>query len=61
MKTGISWEDLPPIFKDAVTVSQNLGIEMVWIDALCIVQDSVRGKDPSLDVLVEWVLFQYQS
>lgn len=44
MKTGISWEDLPPVFKNAVTVSQNLGIEMVWIDALCIVQDDVRGK-----------------
>lgn len=52
MKAGISREDLPPVFRDAVAVLQSLGVEMLWIDSLCIVQDSVRGKDPNLDVSI---------
>lgn len=30
---------LPPVFNDAVEVAQRLGIDYIWIDALCIVQD----------------------
>jgi hypothetical protein len=31
---------LPKTFQDAITVTQSLGIEFIWIDALCIIQDS---------------------
>ena len=31
---------LPPSFRDAVQVTRRLGIRYLWIDALCIVQDS---------------------
>jgi hypothetical protein len=34
----INWEDLPPLFKDAITVSRNLGVYHLWIDAMCIIQ-----------------------
>ncbi|KAJ4311803.1 hypothetical protein N0V84_010257 [Fusarium piperis] len=37
-KTGIQFQDLPPLFQDVVNCSRSLGIEYVWIDRLCIVQ-----------------------
>lgn len=38
----IAWKDLPPLFKDAITISRNLEIYYLWIDALCIVQDDKK-------------------
>ncbi|KAH6879531.1 heterokaryon incompatibility protein-domain-containing protein [Thelonectria olida] len=37
---GIAWEELPQTFRDAVAVTERLGFEYIWIDALCIIQDS---------------------
>ncbi|KAI1392063.1 heterokaryon incompatibility protein-domain-containing protein [Hypoxylon trugodes] len=39
-KSSIPWPDLPPTFQDAVTVTRCLGIRYLWIDSLCIIQDS---------------------
>ncbi len=39
-KTCISWESLPPVFQNAITVTRRFGVEHLWIDALCIIQDS---------------------
>lgn len=36
---GIEWEELPKTFKDAVLVTRALGIQYLWIDSLCIIQD----------------------
>ncbi|OBT69320.1 hypothetical protein VE03_01191 [Pseudogymnoascus sp. 23342-1-I1] len=36
---GIFISDLPPTFRDSVMVSRALGIQYLWIDSLCIVQD----------------------
>ena len=33
--------DLPTTFRDAVAVCRNLNIKYIWIDSLCIVQDSL--------------------
>lgn len=33
---------LPPTFKDAVTVCRQIGVQYLWIDSLCILQDSVE-------------------
>ena len=33
---------LPPTFRDAVLITRHLKIEYLWIDAICIIQDSVR-------------------
>jgi hypothetical protein len=35
---GILLEDLPQTFKDAVSLTRNLGIQYLWIDSLCIKQ-----------------------
>src|ERR1700761_5572226 len=36
---GISWDDLPSTFQDAVTFSRRLGHQYLWIDTLCVIQD----------------------
>lgn len=35
----IDFDTLPRSFQDAITVTRELGIEYLWIDSLCIVQD----------------------
>jgi hypothetical protein len=37
---GISLSSLPPVFRDAVIATRKLGVKYIWIDSLCIVQDS---------------------
>ncbi|KAI0199133.1 heterokaryon incompatibility protein-domain-containing protein [Astrocystis sublimbata] len=42
---------LPPVFQDAVKVTRSLGIRYLWVDCLCIVQDSYPDWDAeSLDM-----------
>ena len=36
----IPYEQLPKTFKDAIRIERALGIRYLWIDSLCIVQDS---------------------
>ncbi|KAL9111899.1 MAG: hypothetical protein Q9227_003749 [Pyrenula ochraceoflavens] len=36
---GISFNDLPPVVRDAVEVTEILGVRFLWVDALCICQD----------------------
>jgi hypothetical protein len=33
--------NLPPVFQDAITITRNLGHKYLWINSLCILQDSV--------------------
>jgi hypothetical protein len=33
-------EDFPPTFRDAVLITRRLGYQYLWIDSLCIIQDS---------------------
>ncbi|KAH7091330.1 heterokaryon incompatibility protein-domain-containing protein [Paraphoma chrysanthemicola] len=33
---------LPPVFQDAITATRRLGIDLLWIDALCIIQDDAE-------------------
>jgi hypothetical protein len=35
----IEWHKLPRTFQDAIQVARSLGLEYLWIDSLCIVQD----------------------
>ena len=37
---GVPWEDLPETIQDAITSTRELKIRYLWVDALCIVQDS---------------------
>lgn len=38
---GISEQDMPATFIDAIFVARKLGIQYLWIDALCIIQDDL--------------------
>lgn len=39
-QAGILVSDLPKTFQDAIQVTRALGMRFLWIDALCIIQDS---------------------
>lgn len=39
LSNGISPEKLPRTFADAIEINRKLGIEYLWIDSLCIIQD----------------------
>ncbi|KAF4427738.1 hypothetical protein CGGC5_v004982 [Colletotrichum fructicola Nara gc5] len=38
-KSRLIWADLPKTFQDAITVTRALGIDFIWVDSLCIIQD----------------------
>jgi len=40
----MSVSDWPPIFQDAVSIARQLHIQYLWIDSLCIIQDSDADK-----------------
>lgn len=35
----IPWASIPKTFQDAITITRRIGLDYVWIDSLCIVQD----------------------
>ncbi|KAK5988897.1 hypothetical protein PT974_10394 [Cladobotryum mycophilum] len=35
---GIHYKELPKTFQDAVTITRRMGLDYLWIDALCIIQ-----------------------
>ena len=39
-KSGIPLNTLPALYRDAVTITRKLGVSYLWIDSLCIIQDS---------------------
>lgn len=40
LQTGIALSSLPASFQDAVAITRYLGVRYLWIDSLCIIQDS---------------------
>ncbi|KAK2755793.1 het domain-containing protein [Colletotrichum kahawae] len=38
-KCGIPWSTLPRTFQDAIDFARRLGLQYIWIDSLCIIQD----------------------
>jgi hypothetical protein len=45
LKQGINVSDLPKTFQDAVSITRELGIQYLWIDSLCIIQDDENDWD----------------
>ncbi|KFA76625.1 hypothetical protein S40288_05961 [Stachybotrys chartarum IBT 40288] len=37
----IPWDSIPRLYQDAITLTRQLGIDYIWIDTLCIVQDDL--------------------
>lgn len=50
---GIELERLPRTLQDAVFVTQQLGLRFLWIDALCIVQDSTEDKTCEIGMMAK--------
>jgi hypothetical protein len=44
-RSGIPLTGLPKTFRDAVVITQRLGISWLWIDSLCIIQDQHDFSD----------------
>lgn len=44
LQSGIPLSDFPPTLRDAVLVARALGIQYLWIDALCIFQDDMDDR-----------------
>jgi len=42
--SGMAVSSLPQTFQDAISVVQQLGLRHIWIDSLCILQDSAEDK-----------------
>ena len=40
LREGFSIHQLPRTFRDAIIITQRLGVRYLWIDSLCIIQDS---------------------
>ncbi|CVL02602.1 related to tol protein [Fusarium mangiferae] len=47
--TEIPWDDIPRTIQDAILTSYKLGIGFVWVDSLCIIQDS-NGADKEIEI-----------
>ncbi|PSR77245.1 heterokaryon incompatibility protein-domain-containing protein [Coniella lustricola] len=41
-KAGLPEREIPQLFRDAIFMTQSVGIQYLWIDALCILQDDKR-------------------
>jgi hypothetical protein len=40
LASGIDWSDLTETFRDAIAIARRAGLGFIWIDSLCIIQDS---------------------
>lgn len=50
-ETSIEWSALSQTFRDAITVIRELGIRYLWIDSLCIIQDSIEDWEKESAVM----------
>ncbi|KAH7021358.1 heterokaryon incompatibility protein-domain-containing protein [Microdochium trichocladiopsis] len=42
METDIPWDSIPRTYRDAIEVTRGLGVDYIWIDTMCIVQDDAE-------------------
>ncbi|RSL90353.1 hypothetical protein CEP51_000759 [Fusarium floridanum] len=45
---------LPRTIQDAITVTRQIGLKYLWVDALCIIQDSVEDKDAEISQMAQY-------
>ncbi|KAH6673773.1 heterokaryon incompatibility protein-domain-containing protein, partial [Halenospora varia] len=52
-KANITWDSLPRTFQDAIIVTRWLKIRYLWIDSLCIIQDSKEDWEEEAPKMVD--------
>lgn len=50
---GIEFEDLPPNFQAAVTITRGLGLRFLWIDSLCIIQGNKHDWEEQSSIMAD--------
>jgi hypothetical protein len=50
---GIPIAELPVTFRHAIEIVQALGIEYLWIDSLCIIQDDIEDWDIHVELMAD--------
>jgi hypothetical protein len=50
-RTPINFQDSPRTIQDVVIVTEDLGIQYLWIDALCIIQDDEEDRALEIDLI----------
>ncbi|KAJ4111348.1 hypothetical protein NW768_011925 [Fusarium equiseti] len=53
MKSGVTLQRLPAAYVDAITLTRQLGVRYIWIDALCIIQDSQADWEKECSKMAE--------
>ncbi|KAF2729073.1 HET-domain-containing protein, partial [Polyplosphaeria fusca] len=51
---GLLRDDLPAAIRDAITITERLGIKYIWIDALCMIQDDIEDKHAELGKMSQY-------
>jgi Heterokaryon incompatibility protein (HET) len=51
--TRIQFAELPKTFQEAIDFTRELGIRYLWIDCLCVLQDSTVDKEQEIPKMVE--------
>ncbi len=46
---------IPQTIADAISVTNKLGIKYLWVDALCIIQDSTEDKNKELGIMSKFM------
>jgi hypothetical protein len=52
-KKNIAWKTLPKTIRDAARTAQALGFQYIWIDSMCIVQDSKKDKEAEINQMTK--------
>ncbi|KAF7672621.1 hypothetical protein GT037_009122 [Alternaria burnsii] len=52
-KKNIAWETLPKTIQDAAKTAQALGFQYIWIDSMCIVQNSKEDKKAEINQMTK--------
>lgn len=53
-RAHIAVSSLPLTVQDAVTVTRQIGLRYLWVDALCIIQDSVEDRDAEIGQMAQY-------
>lgn len=58
-KRGFAGTDLPKTLQDAVFLTWTLGLEYIWIDSICIIQDSDEDRNIELPKMSQYYRNSY--